>query len=284
MKSYLIEKIPCSVVVCTKNEELNIERCLSNLFYFDDVVVVDSSSSDRTLEICKKYGVRIIDFVWNGRYPKKRNWSLINGELKNDWVLFLDADEYVSRLAAREIGEKIKNPHFSGYWVEYKNFFLGGELNFGDKMRKLPLFRRTQGLYQMVNIDSNDRFDMEVHEHPIINGRCGLLKNNFIHFDLRDFDSHLEKHLSYADWEVNRHNNVLKQCEQLTQRQRWKNKLINSPFFGFIYFAYSYFWKLGFLDGFTGLRFAMFKAVYFTIVHLKNIERNSKGKESQNYT
>jgi len=88
-------KIPITVVVPVKNEEANLPRCLGQLKRFSEVIVVDSSSTDRTPQIAQEYGARYLNFVWSGRYPKKRNWLLMNHRLENEWVIFLDADEIV---------------------------------------------------------------------------------------------------------------------------------------------------------------------------------------------
>ena len=86
-----MEKIPVSVIIPVKNEEKNLPRCLSLLKDFSEVIVVDSHSTDKTPQIAEEYGCSLIEFTWNGRFPKKRNWVLRNVELQNTWVLFLDA-------------------------------------------------------------------------------------------------------------------------------------------------------------------------------------------------
>src|SRR5437588_9419273 len=89
-------KIPVTVVIPVRNEERNLARCLERLGAFAHVLVVDSGSSDATVEIARAHGAEVIDFTWNGRYPKKRNWVLTTQTLPTEWVLFLDADEIVT--------------------------------------------------------------------------------------------------------------------------------------------------------------------------------------------
>jgi len=93
-----ISNIPITVVVPAKNEEANLGRCLERLSRFTEVIVVDSSSTDKTPQIVENFGKRYINFEWNGQYPKKRNWLLLNHELANEWVLFLDADEFIRQV------------------------------------------------------------------------------------------------------------------------------------------------------------------------------------------
>ena len=90
-----MSKIPVTVVVPVKNEEPNMVRCLDRLTGFDQVMVIDSKSTDKTAQIALEYGAEVHQFDWNGQFPKKRNWVLRNLNIKNEWVLFLDADEYI---------------------------------------------------------------------------------------------------------------------------------------------------------------------------------------------
>src|ERR1700759_1258542 len=87
------DKVPVTVVIPAKNEAGNLPRCLDPLRWADEVVVIDSLSQAATKAIATAYGARVIDFAWNGQWPKKRNWALRNAELKHEWVLFGDADE-----------------------------------------------------------------------------------------------------------------------------------------------------------------------------------------------
>ena len=111
-------RVPVSVVVMTRNEELNLPKCLASVERFDEVFVVDSQSHDHTQEIARAAGAEIVEFVWNGRYPKKKQWCLENLPFRHDWVLYLDADEEatearvdeIARLAATGFGK-------AGYFV-----------------------------------------------------------------------------------------------------------------------------------------------------------------------
>ena len=88
-------KLPVTAAVPVKNEESNLTKCLERLGRFAEIVVIDSGSTDRTREIAESFGARVVGFSWDGKYPKKRNWFLLNAPPQQPWVLFLDADEFV---------------------------------------------------------------------------------------------------------------------------------------------------------------------------------------------
>ena len=113
----MIEKVKVSVIVPVKNEEKNLAQCLDSLRDFDDVVVVDSGSTDRTGEIAAEYGRQLVQFVWDGKFPKKRNWALRNIEFKHPWVLFLDADERMTAAFAAELLRSLPRTAHNGFWI-----------------------------------------------------------------------------------------------------------------------------------------------------------------------
>jgi len=125
-------KILVSVIIPVKNEEKNLPRCLSLLKDFSEVIVVDSHSTDKTPQIVQEYGCRLVDFTWNGRFPKKRNWVLRNVELKNNWVLFLDADESVTEDFIACVRKVIKHTDYNGFWIYYNDHFMGRQLKHGE--------------------------------------------------------------------------------------------------------------------------------------------------------
>ena len=108
--SRMSEKLPVTVVVPVKNEEANLERCLRRLDRFAAVVVVDSNSTDRTRAIAAEHGASLINFDWDGKYPKKRNWFLLNHPPETAWVLFLDADELVDDAFADAVASATADP------------------------------------------------------------------------------------------------------------------------------------------------------------------------------
>ena len=272
-------KIPITVIVPVKNEEKNLPKCLDLLDDFSEVIVVDSSSADKTPEIVKDHDFQLINFTWNGHFPKKRNWVLRNIPLKNEWVLFLDADEFVTEAFKNEIRTKIQLQEFNGFWITYRNHFLGKRLKHGVKFKKLPLFRIGTGEYELIDENAWSHLDMEVHEHPIIKGKIGAIKAPIIHLDFKDLSHYIAKHNEYSTWEAQRYLKLLTtESKDLTFKQKVKYKLMNTWLFGFLYFVLNYFIYFGFLDGRIGYVFSVYKMQYFFQIKSKIYELTKVNK------
>jgi glycosyltransferase involved in cell wall biosynthesis len=273
-------KIPCTVVVPTLNEERNLPRCLASASNFAQVVVVDSGSRDDSVAIASEYGAVILRFSWDGGFPKKRNWVLQTFAFVTDWVLFLDADEEITPAFERAFSEKITGGGFEGIWLRYDNFFQGKKLKFGLPQKKLAAFKVGKGVYERIEEKRWSSLDMEVHEHPIITGRVGDLKEPVLHHDHNGIDRFLRRHNSYADWEVGRYLTLRGSSDNwalLTHRQRMKYLFLHQGWFWFAYFIYTYVIRGGFLDGGVGFHYAFLKGVYFHQIYLKLLEANKGG-------
>ena len=272
-----VGKVPVTVIIPVKNEEKNLSCCLPLLVDFSEVIVVDSNSIDKTPEIVKQFGFKLINFDWNGKFPKKRNWTLKNIDIQNEWVLFLDADEYVTPEFISELRKQISFNKFDGFWIKYNNYFLGKSLKYGIKMKKLSLFKKNKGEYEFIDEDFWSNFDMEIHEHPIIKGNIGAIKTTIIHKDFKDLSNYIKKHDEYSTWEANRFLKIKNShYKEFTIRQKIKYKLINTWCFGSIYFFINYIMYLGFLDGKKGYIFSKYKKQYFFNIKAKIIELQHK--------
>lgn len=264
--------IPISVVVPVKNEEANLGKCLNRLKRFSEVVVVDSSSTDRTPIIAKDHGARYLNFEWNGQYPKKRNWVLLNHKLMNDWVLFLDADEFVDDAFCDAVARAISSSEHDGYWLNYSNFFLGKHLKHGLPQRKLAMFRIAKGLYERIEEEGWSGLDMEIHEHPIIDGSIGEITSRIEHNDDRGIAKFIDRHRDYAVWEAQRFHLLKSETysgqSELTKRQKFKYQNIHKWWYPWFYFFGQYFGKLGILDGISGFLYAFYKTWYFLTIRL----------------
>lgn len=263
--------LPVTVAVPVKNEEANLARCLERLGRFAEIVVIDSSSTDRTREIAAEYGARVVDFQWDGKYPKKRNWFLINDPPKHDWVLFLDADEFLNDAFCDEVFEAIAKDDKDAYWLAYNNYFLDKPLRHGIAQRKLALFRVGKALYERIDEDGWSQLDMEIHEHPIVDGEIGEITVPIEHRDYKALGHFIQKHRDYALWEAARYAKLKDDGEAwagLTSRQRFKYCHITKWWFAWFYFALTYFVKLGILDGSAGFHYASYKSWYFQTIRL----------------
>lgn len=275
METAFLEKfnasIPVTVIVPVKNEEENLAKCLERLTSFAEIVVIDSGSTDGTRTIAEKFGARLIDFQWNGNYPKKRNWFLLNGRPTQAWVLFVDADEYVNNPFCDAVAEAVDSADKDGFWLSYTNFFLGKRIRYGLAQRKLALFRVGKALYEKVEEDSWSQLDMEIHEHPIVVGAVGEILVPIEHHDYKGLGKFIEKHLYYAQWEARRY--VKLQDDpytwgHLTPRQRFKYRHLAKWWYPWFYFAHTYFVKRGLFDGAAGFHYAFYKAWYFQTIRL----------------
>ena len=229
-----------TIAIPTRNEENNLAVCLQAIGtdFSSRVVVIDSASSDATSEVAQSYGVEVIEVHWDGHFPKKRNWFLRLHTPCTEWVMFLDADEILTPAVKTEIASALPSSSPQGYLLSYTNYFLGRRLHGGYPLRKLALFRVGEVEYERIEEDHWSLCDMEVHEHPVMEGSVGLIRSRIDHRDLRGVDSYLRKHNEYAAWEAqrlfhHRHGPHFESTWKL--HQHLKYRLITSPWGGFFF-------------------------------------------------
>lgn len=281
----MLKPLDLTIAIPVRNEARNLPGCLAAIGpdFAAHVVVIDSGSTDTTAEIARAHGAEVVNFNWNGAFPKKRNWYLRNHLPTTAWVLFLDADEFLTPEFKTELRHALENTTHVGFWLAYSIYFLGKPLRGGYPLRKLALFRVGAGEYEYIAEDRWSQLDMEVHEHPILTGSIGNLHARIDHQDFRGISHYITKHNDYSSWEAAR---FIKTSgdktihRQWTWKQKLKYSLFRSPLIGPIYFCGSYLLMRGFLDGSRGLIFALFKASYFTQVHAKIREQERGGTES----
>jgi glycosyltransferase involved in cell wall biosynthesis len=276
-----------TIAIPVRNEEKNLPGCLSAIGndLAKKIVIIDSNSTDGTRAVAKEWGVDVIDFVWNGRFPKKRNWFLRNYTPQTKWILFLDADEYITEEFKKELRRKLSSEHHIGYWLSYTTYFLGKQLKGGYPLRKLALFQVGSGEYEQIDEEQWSQLDMEVHEHPIIDGSVGYINSKIDHQDFRGISSFVYKHHEYACWEARRFletTNDNMNISSWTWKQRLKYQLMKSVFFPPLFFCGSYFLYGGFKDGVRGFVHAALRMSYYLQTYCKIQELIMARKDAEN--
>ncbi|MCP4684284.1 MAG: glycosyltransferase family 2 protein [bacterium] len=246
-----------SVVIITLNEEANLARCLESIKWVDEIVVIDSQSTDRTLEIAREYGVIVHRPEWRGFGPAKREGV---AKATGDWILSLDADEEVSPELADEIrGVLGDEDGSSGFYIPRRTQFLGRWIYhcgwYPDPV--LRLFRKAEG----------DFDDSPVHEKVVLRGRAGRLKSDLLHYSYPTLDSYFVK--------FNRYTNLASQkaYEEGARACAWD--VVVRPFACFVK---HYFLKRGFLDGLEGLIISVLSSCYVMTKYakLRDLARRSE--------
>jgi len=260
------DRLPISVIILTYNEELNLENCLKSIVdWVGEIFVIDggpfnSYSSDKTLAIAEKYGAKITKHPFENQ-AQQFNWALDNLDIKNDWILRLDADEYLSEELKKEIAEVLPKtpPEISGFYIKRRVYFMGRWIKHGGYYPTwfLRFWRKGCAKYE----------DREVDEHIVlVSGKTKFLKNDFVDENHKNLEWWIQRINNYTTREVIARKKEVGQKSSLgnffgiqSERKRWirKNIYYCLPLFtrAFIYFVYRYFIKFGFLDGKEGLIF-----------------------------
>jgi glycosyltransferase involved in cell wall biosynthesis len=282
-------QLPVSVIVPVRNEAKNLPSCLKALSAVGEIYVIDSQSSDETVEIARAHGAKVVQFHYQGGWPKKRQWAMNTLPLAYDWILLLDADEILTPELMQEIRAAIQNPAVNGYFIQLRMWFLGRVLRHGDVgLWKLSLFRSGKGGYECRLKDQDASMaDMEVHEHLVVEGQTAKLRNPLIHRNVESLSRYIQKHDEYSNWE----SRVLLQrgddaelpptiTGTQAQRRRWLKRILFAvPGSPVLLFLYRYILRLGFLDGVPGLIYCGFQAVQMFHSKAKIYELKSKRTE-----
>jgi len=281
--------LPVSVIIPARNEAGNLPRCLESLRGVGEIYVIDSQSSDDTVEIARSFGAQVVQFHYAGGWPKKRQWAMDTLPLAYDWVFLLDADEALTPELAEEIRHAIQDPRFDGYYIALQIFFLGRVLRHGGAgFYKLSLFRRGKGRFECRLKDQDASMaDMEVHEHVIVQGKSARLKNPLLHHNVESISRYIQKHDEYANWDAHVWLEGERNSTELppslfgsqAQRRRWlRKRFFGLPGSSLLLFIYRYFFRLGFLDGVPGLIYCGFQGIQFFHIKAKIYELRS-GKD-----
>ena len=285
-------KVPISILIPIKNEASNLKRCLEAVAWADEIFVVDSASTDGSQALAEAHGATVVQFTFNGTWPKKKNWSLENLPFSHEWVFILDADEVLPPETEAEIRAIVTDPAHpvEGYWINRRFMFLGKWLKYSYYPNwNLRLFRHRLGRYEKLTDIDTASGDNEVHEHVVIEGgRTGRLKCEMDHYAFPSVDVFVEKHNRYANWEarvassqyLNESSSGL-QMKSVGLRRRLKLLSHRIPFRPLLRFGYVYLWQRGFLDGIEGYHFARLHAMYEYLCVVKTFEQR-RIAESRN--
>lgn len=253
-----MEKI--TAIIPTGNEEHNIEAVLQSVSFADEMMVVDSYSTDRTVELAKKH----TDFVIQREYENsasQKNWAI--PQASHEWILLVDADERISEKLKAEIQDILKNgTDKDAFWIKRQNYFMGQKVNYsgwqGDKV--IRLFKKSKCRYE----------DKQVHAEVLVDGETGVLKNKLDHYTYKNMEHVLAKSYRYSTW------SAYDRLPKTKPVGLWH--LVVKPAFGFFK---NYILRLGILDGKAGLIISLENANYLFIRALKimSLQRGEEVKK-----
>lgn len=275
--------VPVSVMIFTLDEEINLPFCLDALRWCDDVIVVDSYSSDATATICRERGVRFHQHVFTG-FGDQRNWALDHTAPKYAWVLILDADERVPAELAAELGETAQRApaavaayrvrrrfHLWGKWLRYSSLYPSWVVRFIRAGRVRYANRghaETQAVDGIVADLANDLIDENRKGAEAWFERQNRYSSREAQFEFEEEKNGLALHQVIA-------------ADPMLRRAAIKRLAARMPARGLWYFLYGYFLRLGFLDGRRGFRFCVMRAMYQTQIAIKKYElrRSASGND-----
>jgi len=258
-------KLKISVAIATFNEEKNLPDCLESVKDLaDEIVVVDGSSTDRTVEVAKKYRAKVI--ITDNPPIFHINKQKAIDECRGDWILQLDADERVTPLLRSEIlkvtsfKSQVPSSKFNGYWIPRKNYFLGRFLTRGGQYPDytLRLYRRGKGRLPCRS----------VHEQAVVEGKVGYLKNDLIHIADPNFSRYLLRFDRYTSLIADEMEKKKLPLNLFTFLNYWFWQPLK-------WFFSTYFRHKGFMDGFPGFVFSGFSSLRFVVGYIKYWERRN---------
>ena len=242
-----------SAIIPTFNEEIHIAQAIESVLWCDEVIVVDSFSTDKTVEIIKRFPqVRLLQREYENPASQK-NWTI--PQASHPWIFLLDADERPTPELVEEIKRTISAPtSISGFWIYRRNHFMDKEIKFSgwqsDKV--VRLFKRDECRYQTLR----------VHEEIESQGEISVLKNKLLHYTYKDLKTYLTKADRYTTWgALDRYHKL-----QAKNKKMSFSYMLTRPAFRFLR---HYFLRLGFLDGMHGLVIALLSSYNVFIRSLK---------------
>lgn len=243
-----------SISIITYNEEKIIAKCLEKLRWADEILVIDSGSTDDTVTICESFGAKVIHHAFEN-FGAQKQFAL--DQTANDWVLSLDADEVLSDKLIDEIKNLNLDNEYKGYYILRTHVFLNTIFTYGSENKK-PILRFFNKKYGKFTPN-------KVHETIVVDGKLGYLKNEMLHYTVFDFDIAIQKQIKYA----------LLSGELFYEKNK-KSSLLKILFKFPFDFIKVYFLQRNFLNGYQGFTWSMFSAFssYLKYAYLKELHHN----------
>ena len=265
-----------TVIILTKNEELNIRECIVSAKQIAErVIVVDCGSTDNTRHISLSLNADCYFHEWEG-HAAQFNWALDNCDINTEWVFRLDADERISKDLATEINNLFKsvdeNELADGYQMRWRIYFMGKWIKHGGthSIYFLRLFKFGKGRVE----------DRIMDEHILVNGRVEKLSGDLIHYDYKGLDSLLTKHIWYSNLEMQ----LQYGSQKGLTKKRSHDIYYRLPLFlrAKLYYIYVMYFQRGFLDGKEGKIYAFFQSYWYRyLIDSKIYERNKNAKKNK---
>ncbi len=277
------DAIPISILILVKDEEEHLPKLLDTLDGFEDVVVFDSLSTDRTVEIAKDRGCRVYERPFDD-WAAHQNWAMDHIEFKHRWVFYLDADERMTPELREEISAiaALETPPHVAYFCRRKNFLMGRWLKHA----------MSSGFVMRFFQPGHIRFTRKMSVQPVLDSPAGYLKEQFIHYHFsRGFQQWFEKHAWYAGLEAEEWDKAIRETplslgalfslDGVRRQQALKRLSYHLPFRPFLKFLHMYVMKLGVLDGGPGFHCCCLMGVYEYMIGLRyrELKRRRAGLE-----
>ena len=256
-----------TVIILTYNEALHIARAVDNVIgWAEHVYVLDSGSSDETCKLAEERGAKVFSRKFDN-YSNQRNYAIKELPIPTDWILFLDADEYLTQELKGEISNELLDPKADGYYLKRFFFFMGKQIRWGgySPIWILRLFKKEKGIFQR-----------EINEHLVLNGKSAKLQYYFVDDNKESLKVWWNKHIDYAYREavdlMNSNSQIIKTNFWGSQADRklWIRYKIWNRIPSYIrpiaLFIYRYFFRLGFLDGKSGLIYYFYHGLVYTMI------------------
>ncbi len=268
------EAVSVSVMILTLDEEINLPACLDALAWCDDIVVYDSFSTDRTVEIAREHGARVVQRRFDN-WSAHQNWAVQNIEFRHPWVLYLDADERCAPdLRDEVLARATADCPESAFRIRRKDFFMGRWLKHAQLYPSwfVRLFRPQKIRYERL-----------VNPVAVVDGPIGELQAHIIHYPFSHGVTHwVARHNRYSDMEAieatrARERSDLQLADLSSRDPNVRRRVLKDIFFRLparplIKFCYCYFWRRGFLDGRAGFTYATLQAFYEYLISCKYVE------------